>query len=60
MLVKQDKAYIKFDRFVRGMSIVTTMEPVVNIIVATEFETKIQQNQYLKKQTLVDLILLNV
>ena len=55
-VVKQDKAYIKFDRFVRGMSIITTMEPVVNIIVATEFETE----NYLKKQTLVDLISLNV
>lgn len=48
-VVKQDKAYIKFDRFVRGMSIITTMEPVVNIIVATEFETENSAKSILKE-----------
>lgn len=48
-IVKDKDNWLTFDRFVRGMEIVTTVEPVSHYSVATEFDTTEGAEQMIKE-----------
>ena len=48
-IIKNDKYWLRFDRFVRGMDIVTTVEPVGSFLAATEFSSKNSAREIIKE-----------